>query len=80
MGENFKEYGAISVTADSLIGPRQCSVALGVPATSTVDVRHQGALTKPGNPKALAGFVEAPQTLIVHTSHHQIVPTVLKHA
>ena len=23
-----------------LIGPRQCSVALGGPATSTVDLRH----------------------------------------
>ena len=40
------KIGAKSATADScfgLIGPRQCSAALGGPATSTVDLRHQGA-------------------------------------
>ena len=38
--------GAKSATADScfvVIGPRQCSVALGGPAVSTEDLRHQGA-------------------------------------
>ena len=43
--------GAKSATADScfgLIGPRQCSAALGGPATSTEDLRHQGPLSKPG--------------------------------
>ena len=42
---NFK-VGAKSATADrcfSLIGPHQCSVALGGPATSTEDLRYQGA-------------------------------------
>ena len=40
------KVGAKSATADScfgLIGPRQCSAALGGPATSTEDLRHQGA-------------------------------------
>ena len=47
----FQKFGAKSATADScfgLIGPRQCSAALGGPATSTEDLRHQGALNKPG--------------------------------
>ena len=46
-----QKFGAKSATADScfgLIGPRQCSAALGGPATSTEDLRHQGALNKPG--------------------------------
>ena len=44
-----QKFGAKSATADScLIGPRQCSAALGGPATSTEDLRHQGALSKPG--------------------------------
>ena len=47
----LQKFGAKSATADSclgLIGPRQCSAALGGPATSTEDLRHQGALNKPG--------------------------------
>ena len=47
----LQKFGAQSATADSsfsLIGPRQCSAALGGPATSTEDLRHQGALNKPG--------------------------------
>ena len=47
----LQTFGAKSATADScfgLIGPRQCSAALGGPATSTEDLRHQGALNKPG--------------------------------
>ena len=46
-----QKFGAKNATADScfgLIGPRQCSAALGGPATSTEDLRHQGALNKPG--------------------------------
>ena len=46
-----QKFGAKSATADScfgLIGLRQCSAALGGPATSTEDLRHQGALNKPG--------------------------------
>ena len=46
----LQTFGAKSATADScfgLIGPRQCS-ALGGPATLTEDLRHQGALNKPG--------------------------------
>ena len=46
-----QKFGAKSATADScfgLIGPRQCSAALGGPATSTEDLWHQGALNKPG--------------------------------
>ena len=38
------KVGAKSATADSyfgLIGPRQCSAALGGPATSAEDLRHQ---------------------------------------
>ena len=50
-------------TADScfgLIGPRQCSVALGGQATSTVDLRHQkGALNKLKDVSTLVGFVKA---------------------
>ena len=45
----FRVYGAKSATADScfgLIGSRQCSAALGGPATSKVDLRHQGAFNK----------------------------------
>ena len=40
------KIGAKSATADSyfgLIGPRQCSAALGGPAISTEDLRHKGA-------------------------------------
>ena len=47
----LQKFGAKSAIADScfgLIGPRQCSAALGGPATSTEDLRHQGALNKPG--------------------------------
>ena len=47
----LQKFGAKSATADScfgLIGPRQCSAALGGPATSTEDLRHQGTLNKPG--------------------------------
>ncbi len=43
----LQKFGAKSATADScfgLIGPHQCSAALGGPATSTEDLRHQGAL------------------------------------
>ena len=39
----LQKFGAKSATADSrfgLIGPHQCSAALGGPATSTEDVRH----------------------------------------
>ena len=39
-----------SATVDScfgLFGPHECIVALGGPATSTVDLRHQGVLNKP---------------------------------
>ena len=47
----LQKFGAKSATADScfgLIGPCQCTAALGGPATSTEDLRHQGALNKPG--------------------------------
>ena len=47
----LQKFGAKSATTDScfnLIGPCQCSVALGGPATSTEDLRHQGSLNKPG--------------------------------
>ena len=47
----LQKFGAKSATADScfgLIGPRQCSAALDGLATSTEDLRHQGALNKPG--------------------------------
>ena len=47
----LQKFDAKSATADScfsLIGPRQCSAALGGPATSTEDLRHQEALNKPG--------------------------------
>ena len=52
----LQKFGAKSATADScfgLIGPRQCSAALGGPTTSTEDLRHQGALSKPGVLKRL---------------------------
>ena len=52
----LQKFGAKSATADScfgLMGSRQCSAALGGPATSTEDLRHQGALNKPGVPKRL---------------------------
>ena len=48
---NLQKFGAKSATADScfgLIGPHQCSAALGGPATSTEDLRYQGALNMPG--------------------------------
>ena len=32
----------------AISGPCQCSAVLGGPATSTEDLRHQGALNKPG--------------------------------
>ena len=47
----LQKFGAKSATADccfGLIGPCQCSAALGGPATSTEDLRHQGALNKLG--------------------------------
>ena len=47
----LQKFDANIATADScfvLIGPCQCSAALGGPATSTEDLRHQGALNKPG--------------------------------
>ena len=52
----LQKHGAKSATADScfsMIGPSQCSAALGGPATSTVDLRHQGTLNKLGSPKAV---------------------------
>ena len=51
----LQKYGAKSAIADScfgLIGACQCSAALGGPATSRVDLRHQGAFNKLGSPKA----------------------------
>ena len=47
----LQKFGAKSATADScfgLIGPSQCSAALGGPAISTEDLRHQGTLNNPG--------------------------------
>ena len=54
-------YGAKNATPEScfsLFGPHQCSAALGGPATSIADLRHQGAWS----PKALVGFVNALKT------------------
>ena len=42
----LQKFGAKSATADScfgLIGLHQCSAALGGPATSTEDLRYEGA-------------------------------------
>ena len=50
-------YDAKSATANScfsLVGPRQCTAALGGSTTSTVAPR---GLNKPGSPKALVIFV-----------------------
>ena len=43
----LQKFGAKSATADNyfgLIGPRECSAALGGPATSTEDLRHHVAM------------------------------------
>ena len=63
----LQKFGAKSATADScfgLIGPRQFSAALGGPATSTEDLRHQGAL-KARSPKALVGFCRSSQNFFI---------------
>ena len=86
-----QKFGAKSATADScfgLIGPCQCSAALGRPATSTEDLRHQGALSKPGVLKHMwvlqklsnffiqpkLGFVKAQWDCLIHPQVQQNNP------